>query len=61
VRVQEPVLLCVRVVLAAGAGWARDEKLFVRVTECLAKAHELNQLKNRKAHGFTKFFCQHCA
>ena len=55
-RVQEPVLLCVRVrvVLAAGAG--RDKKFFVRATECLAKAHELNQLKNRKEHIFTNFF-----
>jgi len=60
-RVQEPVLLYVRVVLAAGVGWARDKKFFVRITEYLAKAHELNQLKNRKEHGFTKFFCQHCA
>jgi len=61
--VQEPVLLCVRVliVLVAGAGRAQDEKFFVRVTACLAKAHELNQLKNRKEHGFTKIFCQHCA
>ena len=29
----------VRVVL--GARWVQDEKFFVRVTECLAKAHEL--------------------
>ena len=27
-------LRAVRVELAAGAGWARDEKIFVRVTEC---------------------------
>ena len=48
-RVREPALLCVRVwvVLAAGAGRARVEKFFVRVTECWAKARELNQLKNR--------------
>ena len=29
----------------AGSGW---ERFFVRVTECWAKAHELNKLKNRK-------------
>jgi len=61
--VQEPILLCVRVwvELAVGAARARDENFFVRVTEFLAKAHELNQLKNRTEHIFTKFFCQHCA
>jgi len=31
-RVREHALLCVRVVLAAGAG--RVEKFFVRITEC---------------------------
>ena len=40
-----------RVVLAVGAGRARVEKFFVRVTECWAKARELNQLKNRKTRG----------
>jgi len=50
-----------RVVLTAGAGRARDVKLFVRVNQCWAKAHELNQLKNRKTRGFTKVVCQHCA
>ena len=59
---REPALLCVRVelaagrvrvVLGAGAGRARVEKFFVRVTQCLAKAHELNQLKNRKTRGCT--------
>ena len=43
----------VRVELAAGAGRTRVEKFFVRVTECWAKAHELNQLKNRKIRGCT--------
>jgi len=41
----------VRVELAAGR--ARVEKFFVRVTECWAKARELNQLKNRKTRGCT--------
>jgi len=49
----EPAGGRVRVVLAAGAGRARVEKFFVRVTECCAKAHELNQLKNRKTLGCT--------
>jgi len=39
----------------------RDEKSFVGVTECWAKAHELNQLKIRKTHGYTEVVCQHCA
>jgi len=43
----------VRVVLGAGAGRARVEKFFVRVTQCWAKARELNQLKNRKTRGCT--------
>jgi len=33
----------------------------VRATECGAKAHELNQLKNRKTRGCIKVVCQHCA
>ena len=43
-----------RVVLGAGAGRARVENFFVRVIECWAKAHELNQLKNRKTLGCTE-------
>ena len=50
-----------RVVLLARAGWARVEKFFVRVTECWTKAHELNQLKNRKTRRCTQAVCQHCA
>jgi len=46
-----------RVELAAG----RDEKFFVWVTECWVKAHELNQLTNRKTRGCTEVVCQHCA
>jgi len=38
------------------AGRVQDGKLFVRATECGAKAHELNQLKNRKTRGCTKVF-----
>jgi len=43
------------------AGRAQDGKFFVRATECGAKAHELNQLKNREIRGCTKVVCQHCA
>jgi len=50
-----------RVVLGAGAQQARVEKFFVRVTECGAKARELNQLKNRKTRGCTEVVCQQCA
>jgi len=42
-QVREPVLLCMR-----------GGKFFVRATACGAKAHELNQLKNRKTRGCTK-------
>jgi len=42
------------------AGRAQDGKFFVRATECGAKAHELNQLKNRKTRGCTKVVCQQC-
>jgi len=35
------------------AGRAQDGKIFVRATEYRAKAHELNQLKNRKTRGCT--------
>jgi len=45
----------------AGTGAARDEKFFVRVNECCAEEHELNQLKNRKTRGYTEVVCQHCA
>ena len=50
-RVRGPALLCVRVRVELAVGWGglnlvRVEKLFVRVTECSGKAHELNQLKN---------------
>jgi len=38
---------------ASGAGLTRVEKFFERVTECWAKARELNQLKNRKTRGCT--------
>ena len=31
------------------------------LTECWVKAHELNQLKNRKPRGCTKVVYQHCA
>ena len=48
-----------RVVL--GAGRARVEEFFVRATECWAKAHELNQLKNCKTRGRTEVVCQDCA
>ena len=37
--------------VSAFAGRVRDEKFFVRVTECRAKARELHQLKNRKIRG----------
>ena len=47
---REPVLLCMR-----------GGKFFVRATACGAKAHELNQLKNRKTRGCTKVVCQQCA
>jgi len=46
--------------LRGGAGWtccagrARVDKFFVRVTECWAKAHELNHLKNPKTLGYTE-------
>jgi len=43
------------------AGRVQDGKFFVRATECGAKAHELNQLKNCKTGGCTKAVCQHCA
>jgi len=46
----------VQVVPAADAGRARVEKFFVRVTECRAKTHELNQLKNCKTRGCTEVF-----
>jgi len=49
-QVREPVLLCMR-----------GGKFFVRATACGTKAHELNQLKNRKPLGCTKVVCQHCA
>jgi len=53
----------VRVELGAGAGRARVEKFFVRVTECWSEAHELNQLKIRKTRGctVTRVVCQYCA
>ena len=50
-----------RVELAAGAGRARNEKIFLRVNGCWAKARELNQLKNRKTRGCIEVVCQHCA
>ena len=49
-QVREPLLLCMR-----------GGKFFVRATTCGAKAHELNQLKNRKTLGCTKVVYQHCA
>jgi len=48
-QVREPLLLCMR-----------GGKFFVLATACGAKAHELNQLKNRKTRGCTKVVCQHC-
>jgi len=41
----------------------RVEKLFVRVTECSVKAHELNQLKNSQNTWMysTRVVYQHCA
>jgi len=51
----------VRVELAAGAGRTRVEKLLMLVNECWAKAHELDQLRNRKTRGCTEVVCQHCA
>jgi len=56
----------IRTALHAGrielaAGWERVDKFFVQVTECRAKAHELNQLKNCKTRGCTELVCQHCA
>ena len=51
----------VRVVLSADAGRAQVEKFFVRITGCWTKAHELNQLKNRKTRGCTKVVSQHYA
>jgi len=47
-----------QVELAAGAGRARDEKFFVRVNECWAKVHELNQLKNRKTRESQNTTCR---
>jgi len=57
-RVWEPALLYVRVQveLAAGTGWAGNEKFLVQV-----KAHKLNQLKNYKTRGCTEVVWQHCA
>jgi len=50
-----------RKAMRAGAMRTRVEKFFVRITECWDKAHELNQLKNRKTRGCTKAAYQHCA
>jgi len=50
-----------RTALRAGAGRAQVKKFFVPVNERSAKAHGLNQLKNRKTHGCTEVICQHCA
>jgi len=44
---------CGCTVRGAGARRERVQKFFVRVTECRAKAHELNQLKNCKTRGCT--------
>ena len=60
-QVREPVLLYMWVWVELAAGQARDEKFFVWVTGCCAKAHELNQIKNCKTRGCTKVACQHCA
>jgi len=54
-QVLEPVLLCMR------GGRRMGNSLFVWATECEAKAHELNQLKNRKTRGCTKVVSQQCA
>jgi len=46
-RVRKPAELRVRVEF--GAGRARDKKLFVRVTECLLNACEIDMCKNNNA------------
>jgi len=43
------------------AGRVQDGKFFLRANECGAKAHELNQLKNRKTRGCTKVVCKGAA
>jgi len=55
--VWESALLCVK----SGLNLLQVDKFFVQVTECRAKAHELNQLKNCKTRGCTELVCQHCA
>ena len=61
IRVLREVGRPARVALGTAAGQARVEKFILRVTECWAKAHKLNQLKHRKTCGCTEVVCQHCA
>jgi len=68
-QVWELALLCVRVwggceltccrreLVVLGVGRVWDKKFFLQVTEHWAKAHELNQLKNRETLGCTEVVC----